>query len=121
MAPNRQEGRQRDFGFVSASRRCRPVLRVDRWSKEERRREVLVATLHAEVREEHLVKDQSRKGTPTHRARANEGGRAPRGRASQTRWSLGRGVRFPERRHDTGGLSGRTQQDSKSEGLLRYP
>ena len=34
------------------------MLRVDRWPKEERRRELLVATLHAEVREEHLVEDQ---------------------------------------------------------------
>src|SRR5215831_11158562 len=117
MAPNRQEGRQREIGFVPASRRCRPLLRVDRWPKEERRRELLAATLHAEVREKHLVKDQSRKGGPAHRARANECGRAPRGRASQTRWSLGWSVRFPERRHDTGGLSGRTRQNSESKGL----
>src|SRR6185436_6719941 len=112
---------RREIDFVPTSRRCRPLLRMDRWPKERRRRELLVAALHAEGREEHLVKDQSRKSDPAHRARANERGRAPRGRASQTRWSLGWGVRFPERRQDTGGLSGRTQQDSGSKGLLRYP
>src|SRR4029077_17493048 len=84
VAPNRQEERQREIGFVPTSRRGRPLLRVDRRPKEERRRELLVATLHAEVREEQLVKDQSRKGDPAHRARANECGRDPRGRASQT-------------------------------------
>src|SRR4051812_33040007 len=91
---------------------------MDRWSKERRRRELLVATLHAEVREEHLVEDQSRKGDPAHRAGANERGRDPRGRASQTRWSLGWGVRFREWRHDTSGFSGRTQQKPKAKAFF---
>src|SRR5689334_18603952 len=91
---------------------------LDRWPEAARRRGFVAPEIHAAGREERVVQDQPSEGADADRGGRDAAGRARGGRARETGWTLGRGLRPAEPRDGAGRPSGGAREESTGGGLL---